>query len=526
MNFDETHYALARIRSRVRQWTECHTLCRSLGSRIGVPWLFGLHPLSCEQGSAKPPHTNCHFSLSYPKLIYSCVLAVLLSVGSGLFCYKVWMKETRRLNGGATGDSFSLPKIADSIIVRLSCIAQAVEGSIILVAGIYHSRKLSTTLTRLSGQDTKLGLSPGCHRRAYIMSCCSLPILAAILTFFYCCTNYLSREDWPDGMVPTTVHVSYLAFSITKALPYVFCTQYALVCQVYVQRFRCVRKLLQKVIEEHTQAYNRKRTMKFTSKTQDQSRLSDQLDHVRRLHSSVSRSVRMYNSCVNPQLLVCFVGQLYATVRNSFLIVRSLVLSHQYTTASPGVHVFNTVYALSHLATVLVMFTRPRFEPRSPRPSAVELNTTSALANYATEAGQTANSVSEDLENWPLSYLKTEEREQIQIFLNKLHTSPAHLTASGVFVVGAGLLAPVDSRQCHDVLPGGCDSSNLLIMTMRAATPPRIKILHTLDVDRIVETRYTSNQKYSPLNSVGGNGGSQREINDLISSPYEVFGVF
>nr|CAD7576253.1 unnamed protein product [Timema californicum] len=30
-------------------------------------------------------------------------------------------------------------------------------------------------------------------------------------------------------------------------------------------------------------------------------------------------------------------------------------------------------------------FTRPRFEPRSPRPQ-VELNTTSALANYATEA--------------------------------------------------------------------------------------------------------------------------------------------
>nr|CAD7431633.1 unnamed protein product [Timema monikensis] len=31
-------------------------------------------------------------------------------------------------------------------------------------------------------------------------------------------------------------------------------------------------------------------------------------------------------------------------------------------------------------------FTRPRFEPRSPRQSAVELNTTSTLANYATEA--------------------------------------------------------------------------------------------------------------------------------------------
>ncbi|CAG2067280.1 unnamed protein product [Timema podura] len=69
-------------------------------------------------------------------------------------------------------------------------------------------------------------------------------------------------------MVPTAVHVSYLAFSVTKALPYAFCTQYALVCQVYVQRFRCVRKLLQRVIEEHTLAYNSKRTMKFTSKTQ------------------------------------------------------------------------------------------------------------------------------------------------------------------------------------------------------------------------------------------------------------------
>nr|CAD7443948.1 unnamed protein product [Timema bartmani] len=31
--------------------------------------------------------------------------------------------------------------------------------------------------------------------------------------------------------------------------------------------------------------------------------------------------------------------------------------------------------------------TRPRFEPRSLPSSAVELNTTSALANYATEAG-------------------------------------------------------------------------------------------------------------------------------------------
>nr|CAD7574814.1 unnamed protein product [Timema californicum] len=32
-------------------------------------------------------------------------------------------------------------------------------------------------------------------------------------------------------------------------------------------------------------------------------------------------------------------------------------------------------------------FTRPRFEPRSPRPQQSKLNTTSALANYATEAG-------------------------------------------------------------------------------------------------------------------------------------------
>nr|CAD7261359.1 unnamed protein product [Timema shepardi] len=32
-------------------------------------------------------------------------------------------------------------------------------------------------------------------------------------------------------------------------------------------------------------------------------------------------------------------------------------------------------------------FTRPRFEPRSPRPQQSSFNTTSALANYATEAG-------------------------------------------------------------------------------------------------------------------------------------------
>nr|CAD7405276.1 unnamed protein product [Timema poppensis] len=31
-------------------------------------------------------------------------------------------------------------------------------------------------------------------------------------------------------------------------------------------------------------------------------------------------------------------------------------------------------------------FTRPRFEPRSPRPQQSSFNTTSALANYATEA--------------------------------------------------------------------------------------------------------------------------------------------
>nr|CAD7430272.1 unnamed protein product [Timema monikensis] len=31
--------------------------------------------------------------------------------------------------------------------------------------------------------------------------------------------------------------------------------------------------------------------------------------------------------------------------------------------------------------------TRPRFEPRSPRPKQSSFNTTSALANYATEAG-------------------------------------------------------------------------------------------------------------------------------------------
>ncbi|CAG2068178.1 unnamed protein product [Timema podura] len=57
-------------------------------------------------------------------------------------------------------------------------------------------------------------------------------------------------------------------YARSQALPYAFCTQYALVCQVYVQRFRCVRKLLQRVIEEHNLAYNSKRTMKFTSKTQ------------------------------------------------------------------------------------------------------------------------------------------------------------------------------------------------------------------------------------------------------------------
>nr|CAD7574989.1 unnamed protein product [Timema californicum] len=34
-------------------------------------------------------------------------------------------------------------------------------------------------------------------------------------------------------------------------------------------------------------------------------------------------------------------------------------------------------------------FPRPRFEPRSPRPQQSSLNTTSALANYATEAGKT-----------------------------------------------------------------------------------------------------------------------------------------
>nr|CAD7573435.1 unnamed protein product [Timema californicum] len=36
----------------------------------------------------------------------------------------------------------------------------------------------------------------------------------------------------------------------------------------------------------------------------------------------------------------------------------------------------------------LPQFTRPRFEPRSPRPQQSSFNTTSALANYATEAGR------------------------------------------------------------------------------------------------------------------------------------------
>nr|CAD7266518.1 unnamed protein product [Timema shepardi] len=41
----------------------------------------------------------------------------------------------------------------------------------------------------------------------------------------------------------------------------------------------------------------------------------------------------------------------------------------------------------NHLGKNHPQFTRPRFKPRSPPSSAVELTTTSALANYATEAG-------------------------------------------------------------------------------------------------------------------------------------------
>nr|CAD7266184.1 unnamed protein product [Timema shepardi] len=40
-------------------------------------------------------------------------------------------------------------------------------------------------------------------------------------------------------------------------------------------------------------------------------------------------------------------------------------------------------------------FTRPRFEPRSPPSSAVDLNSASALANYATEAAQQPPSYNE-----------------------------------------------------------------------------------------------------------------------------------
>nr|CAD7268853.1 unnamed protein product [Timema shepardi] len=41
----------------------------------------------------------------------------------------------------------------------------------------------------------------------------------------------------------------------------------------------------------------------------------------------------------------------------------------------------------NHLGKNHPQFTRPRFEPRSPRPQQPSFNTTSALANHATEAG-------------------------------------------------------------------------------------------------------------------------------------------
>nr|CAD7262314.1 unnamed protein product [Timema shepardi] len=45
----------------------------------------------------------------------------------------------------------------------------------------------------------------------------------------------------------------------------------------------------------------------------------------------------------------------------------------------------------NHLGKITPQFTRPRFEPRSLRPQQSSFNTTSALANYATEATPSPN---------------------------------------------------------------------------------------------------------------------------------------
>nr|CAD7195470.1 unnamed protein product [Timema douglasi] len=50
----------------------------------------------------------------------------------------------------------------------------------------------------------------------------------------------------------------------------------------------------------------------------------------------------------------------------------------------------------NHLGKNHPQFTRPRFEPRSPRPQQSSFNTTSALANYATEAGKNPKENDED----------------------------------------------------------------------------------------------------------------------------------